>query len=782
MKPKRNKLRISSLSAQLSLFILILTTSLLVTIVILNYNSSRKLVHKESIEHAQATLDNTVLRIDNLLNSVETAVENISLVVKENIDKPDYLYGITGYLVRSEEYLCGSAVAFEPNYYPEKGHFFSPYSYRDGDSIRSKQLGNEDYDYHYMDWYQIPKLLNKPYWSEPYFDQGGADAIMTTYSYPLYDDNGKLFAILTADISLELFAEEINSIKTHSNAFNAMIGRGGTVLVHRDKDFILNKTLFEIALYYNDSLTLQAAHDMVDGKRGMVEYNYGEERFLFYAPIQATGWSAIVSCMHSDIFAKVYDMRTKVMMVAIPGLILLVILCYLLIRYMMHPLNEFAHSAMEIARGNFSVKLPHRNNSYEMKTLYKSFSFLQNSLQNYIDELQLATINKERIESELRIARDIQMGMVPKIFPPFPEREDVDLYAKLIPAKEVGGDLYDFFIENNKLHFIIGDVSGKGVPASLVMSVTCRLFRTVASSIHEPSGIMKALNDALSESNESNMFCTAFVGVMDFNTGVLKYCNAGHNPPVIIDAEGNTTMLPVIPNLALGIWKDFNFEDQDIKIEKGSNIFLYTDGVTESESINKELFGEKRMLECLAKYHSKSPRIIVEEMLNAIKTHAVNAEQNDDITILCCKLTLNDDIAPDCELVMRNDTADIMLMAEFIDGLCEKYQLPMDVSFSLNLALEEAVANVMKYAYPEGEEHNIILSVKLTDNRLIFKLIDTGKPFDPTIVPDADVTLSAEDRKIGGLGIFLVRQIMDSVEYRRIDGKNILTMVKLLNV
>ena len=780
MKPKRNRLRISSLSAQLSLFILILTTSLLVTIVILNYNSSRKLVHKESIEHAQATLDNTVLRIDNLLNSVETAVENISLVVKDNIDKPDYLYGITEYLVRSEEYLCGSAVAFEPNYYPEKGHFFSPYSYRDGDSIRSKQLGNEDYDYHYMDWYQIPKLLNKPYWSEPYFDQGGADAIMTTYSYPLYDDNGKLFAILPADISLELFAEEINSIKTYSNAFNAMIGRGGTVLVHRNKDFILNKTLFEIALYYNDSLTLQAVHDMVDGKRGMVEYNYGEERFLFYAPIQATGWSAIVSCMHSDIFAKVYDMRTKVMMVAIPGLILLVILCYLLIRYMMHPLNEFAHSAMEIARGNFSVKLPHRNNSYEMKTLYKSFSFLQNSLQNYIDELQLATINKERIESELRIARDIQMGMVPKIFPPFPEREDVDLYAKLIPAKEVGGDLYDFFIENNKLHFIIGDVSGKGVPASLVMSVTCRLFRTVASSIHEPSGIMKALNDALSESNESNMFCTAFVGVMDFNTGVLKYCNAGHNPPVIIDVEGNTTMLPVIPNLALGIWKDFDFEDQEIMIKKGSNIFLYTDGVNEAENVNKELFGEERMIECLAKYHSKSPRIIVEEMLNAIKAHAADTEQNDDITILCCKLTLNEDIAPDSELVMRNDTADILLMAEFIDGVCEKYQLPMDIGFSLNLALEEAVANVMKYAYPEGEVHDIVLSVKLTDNRLMFKLIDTGKPFDPTIVPDADVNLSAEERQIGGLGIFLVRQIMDSVEYRRIDGKNILTMIKLL--
>ena len=776
----RRKFRMSSLSAQLSLFILILTTSLLVTIVILNYNSSRKLVHKESIEHAQAALDNTVLRVDNLLNSVETAVENVALALKENIDNPDYLYGITRYLVRSEEYVCGSALAFEPNYLPEKGHFFAPYSYRSGDTIISKQLGNEDYDYHYMDWYQIPKLLNQPYWSEPYFDQGGADAIMTTYSYPLYDDNGKLFAILTADISLELFAEEINSIKTHINAFNALIGRGGTVLVHRDKDFILNKTLFEIALYYNDSLTLQAAHNMVDGKRGMVEYNYGEERFLFYAPIKATGWSAIVSCMHSDIFANVYNMRTKVMMVAIPGLALLVLLCFLLIHYMMHPLHAFAEAATEIAKGNFSAKLPSRNTSYEMKTLHNSFSYLQNSLQNHIDQLQVATVNKERIESELRIARDIQMGMVPKIFPPFPEREDVDLYAKLIPAKEVGGDLYDFFIENNKLHFIIGDVSGKGVPASLVMSVTCRLFRTVASSVHVPSGIMKALNDALSESNESNMFCTAFVGVMDFDTGILKYCNAGHNPPVIIDAEGNATLLSVIPNLALGIWKDFDFEDQEIKIEKGSNIFLYTDGVNEAENVAKEQYGEERMLQCLAKYHSKSPRIIVEEILKEIKNHAAGAEQNDDITILCCKLTLNEDIAPDCELVMRNDTADIMLMAEFVEGLSEKYQLPMDVGFSLNLALEEAVANVMKYAYPEGETHDIVLSVKLIDNRLIFKLIDTGKPFDPTIVPDADVNLSAEDRQIGGLGIFLVRQIMDSVEYRRIDGKNILTMIKLL--
>ena len=774
MKHKRNKIISGTLSTQLSLFILILATTLLITIVYLNYNSARKFVREESIEHAQSALDNTILRIDKVLNSVEIAVQNISLVVKDNIDNPDYLYGITKYLVSSEEYICGSAVAFEPNYYPEKGHYYSPYSYRDGDDVTSKQLGSKDYDYHNMDWYKIPRSLNTPYWTEPYYDMGGADAIMTTYSYPLHDNNGKIFAILTADISLELFAEQVNSIKTYPNSFNVMIGSSGTFLVHRDKEYILNKTLFDVALYYNDSLTLMAAHDMVAGKRGMVEYDYGEERFLFYAPIHAAGWSVAVSCMHSDIFAKVDDMRNKVMLVALPGLILLVILCYILIHYMMHPLNEFAHSAREIAKGNFSVCLPRCNNSYEMKALYSSFHFMQNSLQNHIEELQHATVNKERLESELRIARKIQMGMVPKTFPPFPKRNDIDLYAKLNPAKEVGGDLYDFFIENNKLHFIIGDVSGKGVPASLVMAVICRLFRTVASSVHIPSQIINILNNSIAESNESNMFCTAFIGILNLETGHMQYCNAGHNPPVIISADGKVSILPVKPNLAIGILEKYDYQNQECDLEKGASIFLYTDGVNEAENVDKKMYGEERLIQFLSKHNARIPRDVVEELYDDIKSFTAEAEQNDDITMLCC--TFGEVQSADKKLVMRNNIADLALMVEFIDALCEEYQLPMNANFNLNLALEETVSNVMKYAYPENEEHDIILSVNKKDNTIFFELRDEGKVFDPTMVEDVDVTLPAEERPIGGLGIFLTRKMMKSVEYRRENDMNVLVM------
>lgn len=785
MKVNR-KILLNSLSTHLSLFILAVTSALLIIIVALNYRSSRNLVKEESIEHAQSALDNTILRIDNVLNSVETAVQNISLMIIDNIDNPDYMYEVTQFLLVNNSHISGSAVAFEPYFYEDKGLFYSPFSYRENGNILNKQLGNQEYDYHYMDWYQIPKLLNKPYWSEPYFDQGGANVIMTTYSYPLYDE-GKLFAILTADISLEWFANQVNSIKTYPNSFNLMIGRGGTYLVHKDTESILNRTMFEAAMANKDEMIFKTTHEMVDGKRGMAEYDYGEKTYLFYAPISATGWSVAVSCHHSDIFAKIDDMRNRVLIVALPGLMILVILCYLLIKFTMRPLTEFANSAMEIAKGNFSAILPKRKKNYEMRMLHNSFSYMQRSLQNYIDELQVTTANKERIESELRIARDIQMGMVPKIFPPFPQRSDIDLHAKLIPAKEVGGDLYDFFIEDDKLYFIIGDVSGKGVPASLLMAVTCRLFRTVAANIHLPSQIMNVLNNAMAESNESNMFCTAFIGILDIESGLIQYCNAGHNPPIVISPDGKASFLPVKSNLAIGLWENFEYQDQEIKIDKGTMIFLYTDGVNEAESMTKELYGEKRLLNFLSKHYADIPHDVIEKLYDDIKLHTRNTEQNDDITMLCCTVTQNKDADTDTDadmneqLVMRNNVADIALIAEFIERLCEEYRLSRDVSFNLNLALEEAVSNVMKYAYPEDEEHEIILDVNKDNNSITFILSDTGKPFDPTEVDDADITLSAEQRPIGGLGIFIIRKIMKSVKYKREGEKNVLMMKYELN-
>lgn len=773
---------LKSFSLRLSIMLLIVAGTIFYLVFFINYRITYNRERQGAIENSLSSLDNTILRIESVLHSVEVAVQNMAWIVSENLDDPDYMYTVTRRILHSNDFVHGSAIAFEPYYYESKGFFYSPYAYRDNGEVKSKQLGNSSYDYHYMDWYQIPRLLNQPYWSEPYYDDGGGEMIMTTYSYPLYDERGRMYAILTADVSLEWFTEQINQVKPYPNAYNLMIGRGGTYLAHKYNDAIMNETIFTVALIEKDKKIMDMAHRMIDGERGYAEVERnGQSMYLCYSPIKTTGWSVAVCCLHSEIFAGVYLLRKLFFWLSIGGLLMLIIWSFFAIRRLTTPLTKFAQAANDIAHGNFAAHLPAIKSDDEMRLLYDSFRYMQQSLRSYMNELQVTTMNKERIESELRIAHLIQMGMVPKIFPPFPEREDVDVFAKLIPAKEVGGDLYDFFIRDDKFYFIIGDVSGKGVPASLVMAVTCRLFRTVASYIDTPNGIVAALNDTLSESNESNMFCTAFMGILNLKDGHLQYCNAGHNPPIVILPSGEVDVLPIASNLAMGVWGGFEYVGESYNLPHGASIFMYTDGVTEAENVEKQLYSEERLVKLLKQTNIQAPRKIIEQVLADISSHAEGADQSDDITVLCCSLYNKIGEEDTMQIVMRNDISEIERMAAFLNDLGDKLNIAPDVMFNIHLALEEAVTNVIMYAYPPGEENELVLIVSHIDNRLIFKIIDSGKAFDPTQQPDADVTLSLEERPIGGLGIFLIRRIMQAVEYRREDGKNILTMAKVLN-
>lgn len=771
---------IHSFSTKLSLYILLVVAFVFVAGFVWNYRSSRNYVSNEAVERVQGSLDGVIMKIDNVLNSVETAVKNMSWVVADNIDDPESMYRLTRMMLVDNPFITGSAVAFEPNYFEEKGLYFSPYSYRVGDSIYNKQLGREEYDYHYDDWYQIPKILGKPYWSEPYFDEGGADIMMTTYSFPLYDDEGKLFAIFTADVSLDWFADQVNCISPYENSYNIMISRGGTFIVHRDKSAVLNETFFISSFAIDDSRFKEVGHKMQAGERGVATFERnGQEFYFVYAPIKTTGWSVAVSCLYSEVFAGVDRMRNNMFWIAVFVLLIMAVLCYVTIYRLTSPLVQFAQSANDIAHGNFSARLPRVKSRNEMRMLRDSFYYMQKSLIKYTEELKTTVANNERIESELRIAREIQMGMIPKMFPPFPERKDVDLYAMLVPAKEVGGDLYDFFIEDEKLYFIIGDVSGKGIPASLVMAVTCRLFRTVASHVSDPAEIVASLNNALAESNESNMFCTFFLGILDLHSGELLYCNAGHNAPLLVAPDGVVKPLDVNPNLPLGVIGGFPYMAQNMILKKGTMLFLYTDGVTEAENPSKELYSDARLKDMLATSGGNA-RDLVESVKSAVDAYAAGTEQSDDITILCLKCNATDDSRCEAEkeLHLVNDLAEIAKLPLLVGELASEFNFSEELVFNFNLVLEEVVTNVVMYAYPEGKHGSIEIVAKCDGNSVTFVISDSGKPFDPTLVPDVDVTLPAEERRIGGLGIFLIRQMMDSLEYRRQGGKNILVLNK----
>ena len=625
-----------SFSLRMSLYILMVAGSVFIFAFWSYFQQARQSVSEDAVEQAQVKLNNTILQIDKVLNSVETALENLSWMVPGKLEDPEYMYELTQQVLRSNPHVVGSAIAFEPGYFADKGVLFSPYSYRTNEGIESKQLGTEDYEYHYMEWYQIPKLLGKPYWSEPYYDNGGADLVMTTYSLPLYDADGKMYAVFTADISLEWFTEKVNGVKLYPNSYHYLIGRGGTFLVHDRVEAILNESFFARPVLENDKGMLEAGHRMINGESGSTVYTRdGIKYFLFYAPVKATGWSVCVTSFYGDIFAGINGLWNWLITILLLGILLLAGFCYFTVRKLTEPMVRFAGAANEVAKGNFNVELPVIKSKDEMKILHNSFGKMQKSLVDYMEELKRTTASKERIESELRIARSIQMAMVPKIFPPFPEREDVDLFAKLIPAKEVGGDLYDFFIENDKLYFIIGDVSGKGVPASLVMAVTCRLFRTLAAHFSTPAEIVMALNDTLAENNETNMFCTAFLGVLDLKTGNMQYCNAGHNAPGIILPTDDVKFMELVPNLPLGLFGGFPYQGEECNLAPGSSLFLYTDGVTEAENKENSLYSDERLLDLLENQRRNMPSTIVDTVLTDVNKHADGADQSDDITIMC---------------------------------------------------------------------------------------------------------------------------------------------------
>jgi sigma-B regulation protein RsbU (phosphoserine phosphatase) len=356
--------------------------------------------------------------------------------------------------------------------------------------------------------------------------------------------------------------------------------------------------------------------------------------------------------------------------------------------------------------------------------------------------------------------------MLPKGFPPFSDRLDINIYGKVTPAKEVGGDLYDFCVRQEKLFFCIGDVSGKGVPASLVMAMTRSLFRGAVAHEERADAIMCEMNKALTEQNSQNMFLTLFLGVLDLPTGKLDYCNAGHNAPILV-TQGSQPSLAVVANLPMGIVADFPYQAQSVQLSRGDLLFLYTDGLTEAENTEHDQFGEQRMTEVLASLTDSRPRHVADTMQAAVEAFVGDAEQSDDLTMLAIRYQTP-------AIVMRNDIQQIPTLAEWIDDL----GIPDELNMPVNLALEEIVSNVMLYAYPHEKSGKVLIEAEKSDTKITFVISDSGIAFDPTAQPPADITLSAEDRAIGGLGIHLVRQIMDSIAYRREDGKNILTLVK----
>ena len=468
--------------------------------------------------------------------------------------------------------------------------------------------------------------------------------------------------------------------------------------------------------------------------------------------------------------------------VFIVGLTSLFVFCTWAIYKMVKPLKDFTDSVVNIAEGNLDTPLPDIHSEDELKQLRDSFEYMQHSLKQHINELQTTTASKERLQSELKIAHDIQMGMIPTTFP---QRQDLDLFASMTPAKEVGGDLYDFIIEGDELFFIIGDVAGKGVPASLYMAVTRTLFRNLAGNYQSAANIVREMNHAIASTNDTYVFVTIFVGVLDMKTHFLTYCNAAHNAPVMISTEGECSLLEVDTNLPIGVEDHYNYQEQQVDFPPGSALLLYTDGLTEamyfSNDGSRKLFGEQRVLHDVEKNSKASAIEVIDFLKQHVAVFADGTEQSDDLTMLFVRHGIAQEAgtSPSRRLIMKNEMTEVARMRSFFFSVCREYGIDEETFKTLNLALEEWVANVINYAYPKGMRGHVEVTADVSDNVLTLVIKDHGTPFDPTQHAEVDIDAELDERAIGGLGIHLIRTIMDSVDYERTaDGYNRLTLTK----
>ena len=629
------------LSVRVSIWVVMFAAFIFIAALSFLFYQSREAVRQEAISHATQILDKTSLRVEGILNRAEVATQMTVWLIQRHPDKADSMFVYSRGMLQNNPDFYTCSIAFEPYYFKEYGRYFSAYAKHVGDSIRTLQGGSEYYQYFFMDWYLMPKLLEKPCWTEPYMDLDAPTntyEMVTSYCQAIKNKQGEFIGVINTSLSLNWLSHTISAVKPYPNSYSIMIGRGGTYFVHPDTTKITRQTIFTQTMETPDTAMTALGHAMQCGEEGMKHMNIdGNDCYVFYKPLGKTGCSMAIVCPESDIFGGFDRLRHTVMGIVFVGLLLMLYIFIKIITRELSPLHRLAKEAETIASGQFDTKLPDFQRNDEIGMLSHSFGNMQQSLVRYIEELKETTAQKASIESELNVASNIQMSMLPSVFP---DREGLDMFASMTPAKEVGGDLYGYLLKDDKLYFCVGDVSGKGVPASLFMAQVTRLFRTLANQMITPADICTQMNEALSgEENLTCMFVTLFIGLVDLNTGHLSFCNAGHNPPVIGGGEHHGDFLQMLPNFPIGVMPGLEFEGEEIGSIKGRPLFIYTDGLNEAENREHGQFGDDHLIDILRNTHFDTARQVVETLAAKVEEHRDGADPNDDLTMMCLRIS-----------------------------------------------------------------------------------------------------------------------------------------------
>ncbi len=608
-------------------------------------------IKNEANGRYEAITDLVNEKLTRILASEEISARNLFDEVYYSLDSPDLVMKALEKEIKLNNYTQGYFMAFEPGYFPEYEKWFEPYMNKNDEHPRN--IGSPTHDYLTKDWYIESKKSEVGIWSDPYYDDVGAFANVCSLTMPIYDKRDSVAGVCGVDLSLDWLVNELQDIDLNSielghvpfvprndaRFHTFIINRDGTYLAHPDKERVMNKNVLAY-IDQHDADDMDLYTQMMQLKRGQSTLVLnGELVTAYYAPLKSTNWSMAIVVPQRVFIYRALMLVGLLLVVSIAGLAIIYFLCRSNIRQLVSPLSALARSTEEVAQGNFDASLPTINHQDEVCELRDSFASMQQSLGRLIEDIKQSTAREAALNHDLEVARKIQQSMLPSQSPPFPKRSDIDLYGYLKPAKSIGGDLYDFFIRDEKLFFCVGDVSGKGVPAALFMMETRTLFRGYAANENRPDRIAFKINKSLNDNNDGLMFVTLFVGILNLRKGVLSYCDAGHETPLIINKE--VTKFPSEGIIPVAIDADAHYAMREVHIEPQTTILVYTDGLGKAMTADQVKGGNDPVLNEVDRAiqdGQTGPKELIERLKQSVSNYLGDAEQSDDIAMLAIRI------------------------------------------------------------------------------------------------------------------------------------------------
>ena len=751
--------------------------SVFVGIVILMFFVSRNttnILERSLMEGARQAVSASVNNIFGTTMQVEHALHSVQANL-DKLDKNDTL-DIKNVLLSEIELLNINRADFAnawvyvfPQQSEDRGTLF--YSVSRGDHLFIDQIKVADV-YEKYPWLRQVEHEKGVYWSEPYFWTGldGKRTIVSSVVPFRFEGEQKYSGIVVFSLNLAEIQQEVSSFRFFGMGRLLLLSHRGLYIVHPNADIQLKKTIFDLAKEYNLPELRHTGEQLSVGRKGIIKMSsssvFGDAVIFFYATIPSIKWGVCLVFSQTQFFEPVHRFHMALLGASVLGLLGI----FLLISWICHrsadPLLKLSRIAFQYGNGDFSGELPKVNTDDELSILINAFDKMQHNLLNHIESEKKNVAEQQKTASELEIARRIQQSELPVDFPHSPH---FAVRAIMNAARSVGGDFYDFFfIDKNHFAIVIADVAGKGVPAALYMMTVKSLLKDMMCNKEKLETAIKTVNNELCSRNNTNMFVTLFAAVVDLQTGLMNYINAGHNPPLLMLDGSEFKYMPFTKNIAVGIMENYSFKAGSVHLKQGSRLFLYTDGVTEAQNQNGEFFGEERLQKVLNNdvLCAASTLKFVRE---GVENFVLDAEQSDDMTMLefmyfgkrqalvvQAKPDKNDEVLTYVESALR---AGNVAEAKIMKAL---------------LAVGEIFANVASYAY---EETGYLRVEIYTKKQMVYiQFIDAGYAYDPLQRDMPDVSKDIDARQIGGLGIFITRKVVDFIDYERHCGLNVLTI------